>query len=96
MRSAIIPAMVACAAALVAMAPPAHADDGGYLAELKAENVPMVQGPDKAIAGGYMVCSGLRSGLTPDRAAKVFGMGNTFGPAIVAAAQHNLCPDTQH
>jgi hypothetical protein len=96
MRIAIIPVMAACTAALVATASPAHADGNSFVADLQAQNVPMVQGPDKAIAAGYMVCSGLRSGLSPDRAAKVFGMGNAFGPAIVDAAQHELCPDTLH
>jgi hypothetical protein len=96
MRIAIIPAIAASAAALIATASPARADDSSFVADLQAGGVPMVQGPEKAVAGGYLVCSGLRQGLTPDKAAKVFGMGNSFGPAIVAAAQRDLCPDTVH
>ena len=95
-RIAIIPAIVACAAAPIVTASPAHADDNSFVADLQAQGVPMVQGPDKAIAGGYMVCSALRNGVAPDKAATVFGLMNGRGSQIVAAAQHDLCPETLH
>lgn len=38
----------------------------------------------------------MRNGMSPEVAAQQFGMLNRWGPAIVDAAQHDLCPDTLH
>jgi hypothetical protein len=74
----------------------ARADDDSYVAALNAAGVPLLGGPGKYIAGGYRVCDELRHGETPAGAATQFGMYNGFGPAIVNAAQHELCPETLH
>ncbi len=74
----------------------ARADDDSYVAALNAAGVPLLGGPGKYIAGGYHVCDELRHGETPAGAATQFGMYNGFGPAIVSAAQHELCPETLH
>jgi hypothetical protein len=77
-------------------APLACADDDSYVAALNTAGVPLLGGPGKYVAGGYRVCDELRHGESPAGAATQFGMYNGFGPAIVSAAQHELCPDTLH
>jgi hypothetical protein len=39
-------------------------------------------------------CTQPRNGLSPHKATTQFGWVDAYGPAIMAAAQHNLCPDT--
>lgn len=86
---------VLSAAALVGAAP-AHADEGGYLAALQAAGVPVVI-QATAISTGYTVCGQIRGGESPATAAQQWGIYSAaWGPAIVDAAQHNLCPDTLH
>jgi hypothetical protein len=80
----------------LSVAPLAYADDDSYVAALNAAGVPLLGGPGKYVAGGYRVCDELRHGETPAGAATQFGAYNGFGPAIVSAAQHELCPETLH
>ena len=97
MRIAIIPAIAACStAALIVTASPAHADDQSYLDELTQNGVPMRNGPGFALMGGNNVCAYLHHGMSPEGIARKMGAMADWGPAIVAAAQHNLCPDTLH
>lgn len=86
-------AILAAIGLAVLASPVAHADDAGYLAELQAHGVPTGFGTTP-LPAGYSVCAQLRAGETPGAAAGQFGWANAWGPQIVAAAQHNLCPDT--
>jgi hypothetical protein len=91
----------AALAALIGTAPPAHADDASYLAELQTAGVPtaMIGGvwrPDAPVDMGHHICDAIRGGESPQSATSHFGWMSQWGPAIVAAAQHNLCPDTLH
>jgi Protein of unknown function (DUF732) len=98
MRIGIIPAIAACSTAvLIATASPAHADDQSYLDELTQNGVPMPNGPSFPLTYGHIVCAKLQHGISPEAIArKEIGPMTAWGPAIVAAAQHNLCPDTLH
>lgn len=75
--------------------PQAHADENGYLNQLNQSGVPMAN-PAGALMGGRMVCDNLHHGMTPEQVASPlqFGLMAGFAPAIVDAAQHQLCPDT--
>jgi hypothetical protein len=97
MRSAVIPAIAVCTAAVVVTASPAHADDASYLADLQSAGVPtaMIGGvfrPDAPVDMGHHICDALCAGETPQDAATKFGWMSQWGPAIVVAAQHDLCP----
>jgi uncharacterized protein DUF732 len=78
------------------VAAPAHADNDGFIADLAAHGVPFWGSPMQMTAMGYRVCGQIRNGEAPDTAATQFNWLNAVGPAIVAAAQDNLCPDTLH
>lgn len=90
-------AAVGAAASLGVMvlgAGPAHADEGSYLADLSAHNIPVLI-PASAVSDGFRVCSQLRAGMSPATASQTFGpYYNVVGPQIVDIAQHDLCPDT--
>lgn len=86
---------------ITATASPARADDNSYLADLQARGVPAgliggLANPNGAINAGYRVCGELRNGESPAAASTEFKWMNQWGPAIVDAAQRNLCPDTLH
>lgn len=84
------------AAAIAFGAGRAHADEGSYLADLSAHNIPVLI-PASAVSDGFRVCSQLRAGMSPQTAAQTFGpYYNVVGPQIVDIAQHDLCPDTLH
>lgn len=91
----LLPVIAACTAALIATASPARADDASYLAGLQAHGVP-TGWPFTPIPAGYTICGQLRNGMAPENATNQFGWMNGLGPEIVAAAQHNLSPDTLH
>lgn len=78
--------------------PNAHADDNAFIADLQAHGVPMPWGPNAAIASGYRTCGELRNGApvaaVETSAGPTVGGISPWGPAVVSAAQHNLCPDT--
>lgn len=78
-------------------APVAHADVNSYLADLQANDSStlLVLGPVTATERGYMVCAEIRSGASP-AASEGGPMLPVADSAMVAAAQHNLCPDTLH
>lgn len=80
----------------VVVAAPAGADDQAFIADLNARGVPQLIPPAREIGGGYQVCGMMRNGMSPEVAAQQFGMLNQWGPTIVDAAQHDLCPDTLH
>lgn len=72
----------------------AHADEGSYLADIRAHGIPMLI-PAQAVSDGYRVCREIREGESPATAAQTFGIYyNVVGPQIVDIAQRNLCPDT--
>lgn len=92
----LLQVMAAEAVLILMAAPPAHADEGSYLADLGAAGVP-VSDRGKAVSSGYTVCSQLRAGESPETAASQFGwFYNAWGATIVATAQRDLCPDTLH
>jgi len=81
------------ATAIVSLAPAAHADEQGYISELQSEGLPA--GPGLFMTMGYETCNWLRGGMPVSTAENNFGlMSGAVGPQVVAAAQHNLCPDT--
>jgi hypothetical protein len=63
--------------------------------DLQAHGVPTGP-PFTPIPAGYTIGSQLRNGATPDSLTNQFGWLHSYGPVIVDAAQHNLCPDTLH
>jgi hypothetical protein len=94
---ATVVSIAASTVALIATASPAHADDQSYLDELTQSGVPMPNGPSFLLGYGHTVCAKVEHGISPEAiAGKNLGAMTAWGPAIVAAAQHNLCPDTLH
>ncbi|OCB19504.1 DUF732 domain-containing protein [Mycobacterium intracellulare] len=96
MKPTILVAATNITAAAVLGAPAARADDASYTAALSAAGVPMLGGPGRWVGVGYQVCGQIRNGQSPESASGQFQMLNAWGPAIVSAAQHELCPDTLH
>lgn len=84
----------AAIAIAVATAAPARADDQSFLADLRDHGVPIITSPAQMIGGGYTVCAEMRNGMSPEIGAQQWGVLNGWGPVIVDAAQHELCPDT--
>lgn len=88
--------LAAVATAIALAAPPAHADEQGYLADLQARGVPVlsvagVSGEERITNIGYAVCAQLLQGAKPEDIAGRMGALSAFGPDIVAAAQQQLC-----
>lgn len=77
-----------------AAAPPAVADDQGCINELHADGVLMLTGENFWVINCHKICDTLHSGVPAERLYDQFGLQNAQGPQIVAAAQHNVCPDT--
>lgn len=77
-----------------AVAPTAEADDQGCINELHADGVLMLTGENFWVINCHKICDTLHSGVPPERLYDQFGLQNAQGPQIVAAAQHNVCPDT--
>jgi hypothetical protein len=82
-------------------APSAHADEQGFLNELRSNGFPGLsfagqQMPDGAVvAQGYMACNRLHLGESPDQLLAQLSPNDAgIGRMLVDAAQHNLCPDT--
>jgi Protein of unknown function (DUF732) len=81
--------------ALIGLAVPAHADAGGYLAELDRAGVSF-RDPTDATNAGLSICQGLQKGdgfdtaIASETAAGYSGHDAGF---IVGAAVENLCPD---
>jgi hypothetical protein len=100
MKKMLLGAVAAGAVALALAgvgAPQAHADaEQGYLDELAQNGVPMGRGPGGALRGGREVCDDLHHGMSPEQiiGTQMGVFGGVWGPAIVAAAQRHLCPDT--
>jgi hypothetical protein len=81
-------ALAVCA---LALAPVARADDQSYLDRLSHVNTLWLSPQDK-LSAGHMIRGWLHNGMSPgDIATQIKAMD---GPAIVDAAQHELCPDT--
>lgn len=84
----------AAAAALLAWAPPVHADDQSYVRFLNDHGIGIgVNSPAIQLQAGRMVCDNLRAGADP-RAGMNFLDRGLVSDAAVDAAQHELCPDT--
>lgn len=82
-------------------APSAHADDQGFLNELRSNGFPGwsvggQQMPDGVlVAQGYMACNRLHLGESPDQLVGQLSPNDAgTGRMLIQAAQHNLCPDT--
>ena len=81
--------------------PSAHADDQGFLNELRANgfagwSVAGQQMPDGVLVSqGYMACNRLHLGERPDQLLGQLSPNDVnTGRMLLHAAQHNLCPDT--
>jgi hypothetical protein len=81
-------------AAATAFATPAHADDQGFLNDLRASGMPVMYEP-YYVGLGYKICAQIQAGMSTQDAASQLGIeGQIWGPQIVSAAQHDLCPKT--
>jgi hypothetical protein len=89
-----VPAGVALAV-LLASPSVAHADEQGYLNNLNGVRGVGIMNPPTVVALGHFMCDRLRDGMSPADVAQL-PQPQWFvdGPGIVAAAQHQLCPDT--
>ena len=85
-----------CMAVSLALAAPAHADDQSFLAYFQAHGPATPYAPAKLITGGHMICTNLHNGADPMEGVGAPWFLAGFGPAIVDAAQHELCPETLH
>jgi hypothetical protein len=92
-RPLIAAACAAAAAAAISVSPAAHADDQTYLDYLSSHQIGTLwMTPADKTSMGHMICGWIRGGQNPaDIAQQIKAMD---GPAIVGAAQHELCPDT--
>jgi Protein of unknown function (DUF732) len=80
--------------AAAVFATPAHADDQGFLNDIRASGVPVMYEP-YYVGLGYKICAQLGAGMSTADAASQLGIeGQIWGPQIVSAAQHDLCPKT--
>jgi hypothetical protein len=85
----LVPLVVA-----LAFATPAHADDQGFLNDLRGSGMPVFYTP-YYVGLGYKICAQLGAGMSTADAASQLGIeGQLWGPQIVSAAQHELCPKT--
>jgi len=80
--------------AATAFVTPAHADDQTFLNDLRASGVPVMYEPHY-VGLGYKMCAQMMAGMSTADAASQLGIeGQIWGPQIVSAAQHDLCPKT--
>lgn len=78
----------------LAFAVPARADEQGYIDYLNSHGVPTVM-RSATLGDGYQICAQIKEGMSPDDAInQSFGFQRLWSPAIVYAAQHELCPNT--
>ena len=87
--------VLASFSALIGLAVPAHADGGGYLAELDRAGV-SYSDPTDATNAGLSICRGLEKGDGFDAAVDsetAAGYSGHDAGFIVGAAVKNLCPD---
>lgn len=86
----------------VLLAPTSNADEKhpnpaerAYLFELTQFDVP-VRPPTGALQAGHWICDDLHRGISPEEVHETHfrGFYKDWGPAIVDAARHHLCPDT--
>src|ERR1700761_7878966 len=80
----------------LASAPAAHADVKGYLNYLASHHInTALNTPKTNVYFGLRVCDFLHTGVTPEQIAQE-AVSSADMPGIIAAAQHELCPDTLH
>jgi Protein of unknown function (DUF732) len=80
--------------AALAFATAAYADDQGFLNDLRSSGMPVMYEP-YYVGLGYKICAQLGAGMSTADAASQLGIeGQIWGPQIVSAAQHELCPKT--
>jgi hypothetical protein len=93
-RAVLIAAAIATAA--VGSASPAQANDQSFINYINQNGVRrgIMTDPDTIVAG-HMMCDRMH-GMSPADAGAMFRGPFVDGPGIVAAAQHELCPDTSH
>jgi hypothetical protein len=94
--AAVTLAYVALVAEMVALAIPwAHADTNSYLGYLGSHGVfpTWTVNADSLVGSGQRMCDILHNGGTAQDAVGSYGLPFA-GPTILAAAQHELCPDT--
>jgi hypothetical protein len=91
-RRIVAPLIPFVAAAVFAT--PAHADDQAFLNDLRASGMPVMYEP-YYVGLGYKICAQIQAGMSTADAASQLGIeGQIWGPQIVSAAQHDLCPKT--
>jgi hypothetical protein len=77
----------------IATAVPAHADEQGYISDLRAHGVPVIPGLEQSWIGqGYMLCNQLRSGVSRANVAQSVTQADPV--VFMDVLQHQLCPDT--
>ncbi|UVO12791.1 DUF732 domain-containing protein [Mycobacterium sp. SVM_VP21] len=84
-------------AAVLILAPSAHADDQSFLADLAAHGITDYwgQGPDRLVYMGHEACNQLHGGGSRQSVVGMFGpLQAGFGETFTNAAQTQLCPDT--
>ena len=80
--------------AATVFATPAQADDQSFLNDLRSSGMPVMYEP-YYVGLGYKICAQLMAGMSTADAASQLGIeGQIWGPQIVSAAQHDLCPKT--
>jgi hypothetical protein len=85
------------AGAFVLGAGAAQADDQTYLNYLSQNGIgTSIMNPPTTVALGHIVCDDIRTGMSPADAAQLPRGPLLDGAGMVAAAQHELCPDTLH
>jgi hypothetical protein len=84
-------------AAFLLVAPPAHADEGSFIADLQGQGVPTGWPFVVQPVAGTNICNELHNGFTPQKVVQQFApIQANYAPAIVATAQRDICPDTLH
>jgi hypothetical protein len=90
--------LVVCGVGLSATA---HADDASFLTYIHQNNIgTSIMNDPTTVSTAHIMCDDIRSGMSPADAARLPGgplaglIPGLDGVGIVAAAQHELCPDT--
>ncbi len=83
----------ALVAALMAVAPPAHADYDSFYKYLEDHGTMRFEFPGGLFSNAAQMCQMLRGGASPDDIRRMsFGAMDVAG--VLDAAQHEICPDT--
>lgn len=86
-------------AAAVAAAAPAHADEQGFIDQVRGSGMPVFTQNGPMLWHGYMACKKLRDGVPIDEIKESYKLINNFrtekwADQIMNITQRELCPDT--